>query len=65
MVDHVGEPFLWVDTVFLAGAEETVEHGYSFGCIVASGKEVVFAAYGQGPDGVFDQVAVDFQHPVL
>jgi len=42
--DHIGKPFLGIDAVLFACAKEAVKHGYVLSSLMASGKEVVFAA---------------------
>ena len=65
VVDHVGEPFLWVDVVFFAGSEEAVEHCHILSSLVSSGKEVVFSTQCQGSDGVFNPIVIHFKDAIL
>ena len=46
--------------MLFAKCEEGVEHCCSLSGFVTSCKEIVFAADGNGPDDIFDQIVINF-----
>ena len=43
VVDDISKPFLGIDVVFFASAEETVKHSDVFGCFMVSCKQEIFS----------------------
>ena len=53
-----------IDLVHFAASHEGIDYGDSLGCLVITGKEVIFSAQGYGSDSVFHQVVVNFDFTV-
>ncbi len=62
--DDIPKPFLWIDPVEFACSQQGVEDGGPLSAFMASGKQIVLAAQGDGANGVFYEVIVDFQSSV-
>ena len=44
VVDDIGKPFMGIDLILFAGAEETVKHGDVLSRFMVARKEVIFSA---------------------
>src|SRR5512146_2987607 len=54
-----------LDTVELCRSDQTADHGPAFAAAVGAGKEMVFAAERDRPDGALDWVIVDVDPAVI
>lgn len=63
-IDGVAQPIVGVDAIEFCRSEQGVDEGCVACGIVAYGKHLVRAAHGDGADGAFHEVVVDFQPPV-
>jgi hypothetical protein len=55
---------MWIDAVHLAGFDHRGDDGPVFGTGIVTGEEGVLSVQGDGADGAFDGVAVDFDAAV-
>jgi hypothetical protein len=44
VVDDIGKPFMGIDLILFASAEETVKHRDVLSCFMVARKEVIFSA---------------------
>ena len=59
VVEHMGEPFQWVDADDVAAFEQRVVDGVVDGSAVAFAEQVVFAAHYRGALGTFYRIVVN------
>src|SRR5262245_44118113 len=55
----------WLDAVELRGREERGDDRPAGRSAVGAGEQMVLAAEGDGPDGAFDRVVVEFDAAVI
>ena len=58
--EHIGEIRVRVDAVALAGADQGVEHGGAVAGFGVPDEEPIFLSHRRRPDGVFNDVGVEF-----